>query len=356
MNSRDKSFITLHRLHNQQLAQQSFGTAKDLAAWMGITQAQDYQGAKLSLALRIPAATDATIEQAIAEKHIVRSWSFRGTLHFMSPADIRWMLLIAAQRVRPLLGAHFRRFEIDKVTLSKTRKIITNLLRDGRHMTRKEIMAAIEQKNISTAGLRSNLFMLSAAIEGLICCGIRRGKQFTYTLIDEWLPGAPKMQQDEALGTLALRYFNSHGPATIQDLAWWAGITLTDARRGLELIKSQLQQKTIDGQLYYMPDAAAPEQKSSKAFLLPGFDEYMLGYKDRSIVMAPQHAKIVVGAGNGLFSPTIIVGGQVAGTWKRTPGKHPAPPDTLLFDTVSATAMKQITVAARSYGKYTGFM
>jgi hypothetical protein len=345
--------LSQYRLCTQQIAVQQFAAPAELVAWMGFIQAQDYPGAKWSIGLRVPGATDASIEQAIADKSIVRSWSFRGTLHFMSSADIRWMLQIAVPRVMPKFSTHLRKLEMDKATLSKSRAIFATVLRDGKHLTRKELMVALQKKKISTDGLRSNFFILNAALEGLICCGVRRSKEFTYTLLDQWLPATPKLHKEEALAALALRYFNSHGPATSQDFAWWLGITQADAKAALAAVVNKLQTITVNDQTYYLPSITL-SRSSASVYLLPGFDEYLLGYKNREAVLAPEYAKHVVGAGNGLFAATIVVNGGISGTWKRTLKKDAVVLDLNYFTPLNNSQIKTIKTAANKYSSFIG--
>ena len=344
--------ILHHRLHNQYIASHPAADIAGVAAHLVATQAQDNGGAKWALGLRVPGSTDADIEQAIANRHIVRTWSLRGTLHFMAAADTRWLL----ELVRPVLfttyGSYIRKFELDKATLSKCYKVITHVLKDGKHLTRKELMKAVEQKGISTTDSRSNFIMLCAALDGIICCGIRNQ---TYTLLDEWLPATTKISGDEALASIALRYFTSHGPATLPDFTWWSGLRITQARAAVAMVSGQLQHATIEGQTYYMPmDMPAVKTAKNALYLLPGFDQYLIGYKDRSHALAPEHTKAVMGAGNGLFSPTIVIDGRIAGTWKRTIKKNAVIVETNPFEPLTAAQNKALSHAVDEYSKFIG--
>lgn len=324
-----------------------------MVTWLGALQAQDYAGAKWSVGLRLPGAIDAGIEEALAGKSVVRSWSLRGTLHMMAPADIRWMLELAAPRLLNTMGTHFRKLELDKPVLAKSKIIIEKALRDGKHLTRKELMNAMEWSGVSTKGLRSNFFMVFAALEQLICCGVRRNKEFTYTLLDEWIPTAKRMQRDEALAALAIRYFTSHGPATLQDFVWWSGLTVAEAKKGRNMAGSCLLEEISGGKTYIMAQDGIPAARSSGIYLLPGFDEYMLGYKDRSNILDMEYVKQVVGTGNGLFSATIVINGRVAGTWKRSFGKGGVMVDVHPFTQMSKSQSKALE---REAGRYAGFM
>jgi hypothetical protein len=130
------------------------------------------------------------------------------------------------------------------------------------------------------------------------------------------VPSPRRLDHDEALGEFALRYFTGHGPATVHDLAWWSSLTLADARVGLAIARPALDELVVDGDTHYLAADTAPAPRAVHA--LPGFDEYLLGYRTRDAALAPDHAELVVPGKNGLFLPTIVVDGEVVGVWRRT--------------------------------------
>ncbi|MEX6688525.1 winged helix DNA-binding domain-containing protein [Danxiaibacter flavus] len=341
------------RLDNQQISSTEMTQPREVVEWLGAVQAQDYSGAKWSVASRLPGTTDADIEKAISDKEIIRTWAMRGTLHFLSRSDIYWMLSFLSPRLEGIMGTHFRKLELDKKTLNKSKKIIEETLIDGKQLTRKEIATALQKKKIATNDMRITFMLLHASYERLICFGPRRGKEYTHTLLEEWVKPAELLEYDEALKKLTLRYFGSHGPATMQDFAWWSGLTLTDVKRGLEMSGSKLQSVKIKEQLYWMPKEHSALPKTSTAvFLLAGFDEYIVAYKDRSAVLHPQHVKAVMGLGNGIFNNTVLVNGKVAGVWKRTFQKQKVNIDFAMFGDTSEVVKKKILTASKRFGKF----
>ena len=180
-----------------------------------------------------------------------------------------------------------------------------------------------------------------------------RGKQQTFTLLDEWAPDAKPMDREQALAEIAKRYFTSRGPATVQDFAWWMGMTLGEARAGLDMVKSQLIQETIGGQAYWLvPHLSIPRHAPAAVHLLPGFDEFVLGYKDRSAVLDPAHASSICPGGNGVFFPTIVVDGRIAGVWKRSVRTNSVAITAHPFNLLSEMEAKGFARAASHYGKY----
>lgn len=305
MNTTD---IARLRLYNQQIVSARLNKPEEVAAWLGGMQGQDYAGVKWSFSLRLPNATDADIEQAIAGRTIIRTWPMRGTLHFVAAADVRWLLDLLAPRNIAGSARRHKQLELDEATFTRCKDIFINALHGGRQLTRDNLYKLLEDAGISINSQRGYHILWRSALDGIICFSAQRGRQQTFALLDEWAPDAVKLPRDEALAELAKRYFNSRGPATLQDYIWWSGLTAADARTGLEMIKTQLEQKNVDGQIYWLSkDISVPLHASGVAHALPGFDEYLLGYKDRSAVLDTANAAKVCPGGNGMFASTIAV-------------------------------------------------
>lgn len=343
------------RLKRQQIAATKFRTPREIVSFMGAMQAQDYPGAKWSIGLRLPNVTDADIEKALAEKSIVRTWPMRGTLHFVAPEDVRWMLALLTPRVLAASAKRREQLNLDAKTLARSKEVLIKALSGGKQLTREETMSALEKAGISTASQRGYHILWHAAQEALICFGPPRGKEQTFVLLDEWLPKQEPLPREEALAALAKRYFTSHGPATLQDFAWWSGLTMSDVKKGVEASKASLREVTLVDQKYFLPEDV-PEAKHSlsSVHLLPGFDEYLLGYKDRSAVLDPQYAQSIHPGANGVFKPTIVVDGQVSGIWERTLKKDKVIVRLKPFAPLPKTSEKALAKAVERYGSYLG--
>lgn len=350
MNSRD---IAQLRLHNQLIAEATAHEPSDAVGWMGAVQAQDYLGALWAIGLRIRNATETVIEQAIADRTIVRTWPMRGTLHFVAAADVRWMLELLTPRVIAGSARRLQQLELTDPILARSAELFVHALQGGKQLSRNAMYQVLEAADISPAGQRGIHILGQLAQKGLLCFGPREGKQPTFALLDEWAPGAKRMERDEALAELARRYFTGHGPATVQDFMWWSGLTAADARAGLEMVKAQLTQAISDGTTYWMSQhQPSVDAGSTRAFALPSFDEYLLGYRDRGAVLNPLHSQRVNPGSNGMFSPTIVIDGQVVGTWKRTFKKGAVVVTPLPFTTLSETDRESFAIAATHYGKF----
>jgi hypothetical protein len=238
--------------------------------------------------------------------------------------------------------------------VAKSYEGITQALQGGQQLTRKELLTALERAGVHLEGLRASNLLNRAALDGLICLGTMNGKQPTFVLLDEWLPQTKSYAGDEALAHLALRYFTSHGPTTLQDFVWWTGLAMVDARSGLEAVKAQLVEEKAEGRSYWRAPTPSPlPDNLPSAYLLPGFDEFVLGYSDRSAIMSAEQGKLIAGV-NGVFAYTMILDGQVVGTWKRTFRKGAIEISFLPFEPLPDFASQAFDAAALRYGEFLG--
>lgn len=342
-----------YRLYNQGISHASFTQVGQVVAHLGAVQAQDYPGALWALGLRTKEATPAIIEQAVTDRAIIRTWPMRGTLHFVAAADARWLLKLLTPRIISSMASRYRELELDDMVFGRSKELFNQALQGGKQLTRSEMLQILAQGNIPPTGQRGPHILGRLAQEGLICFGPYRNKQHTFVLLEEWLPSARELDREEALAELAKRFFSGHGPATVADLERWAGLKISEARAGLEMVKSQLQRKEVDGQTYWLPiDEPASPGKYPAVYLLPGFDEYILGYKDRSAVLEPQYFDKIVPGGNGMFMSTIISDGRVVGIWKRTFKKDKVIITLAPFHTLSKAELEGVAVAADHYGRF----
>ena len=303
------------RLEQQRLTQNQLATPAEIVAWMGAVQAQDYLGTKWALGLRLQEVTNDAVESAFNAGEILRTHVMRPTWHFVTPADIRWLLALTAPRVQALSASYYRQQGLDQATLARCNEVIATALQGGHFLTRAELGAVLNQAGIATDGLRLGFIMGNAELEAVVCSGPRQGKQFTYALLDERAPHAKSLPRDEALAELTRRYFTSHGPATVRDFAWWAGLTVADAKAGLAMVKPNFCQEVIEGQQYWFADglsldATISSSQPTRAFLLPTFDEFLVGFS------AFDEARR--NGGDLVFESTFVIEGQVMGSWKRT--------------------------------------
>jgi hypothetical protein len=340
---------------NQQIAQPKLARPHQVVQWLGAVQAQDYLGALWAVGLRMPSATEQTIEQALAERTIVRTWPMRGTIHFVAPADVRWMQELLTPRVVQRSKSRREQLGLDAKTLAASAEVIARALEGGRQLPRSTMYELLEQAGIDTGNQRGLHILGQLAHDQLICFGARAGKQPTFALLHEWAPEARSKPRDEALAELAKRYFSGHGPATLQDFMWWSGLTATEGRAGLGAAAGQLGREQIGGQEYYFAQAQPTSPVSPReAFLLPPYDEFLVGYRDRSASLDPRHNALIVPTSNGVFSPIVVVGGRVVGTWRRVLKRDTV---EMIFSPFASWDDDQIAAikdAAEHYGRFVG--
>jgi DNA glycosylase AlkZ-like len=342
--------IVGQRLRNQHLARPQFDRPGEVVAWLGAVQAQDYPGALWALGLRTRAAIESGIERAIADRTIVRTWPLRGTLHFVAPADVRWMLKYMTPRMVARAALRFRQLELDDRVFGRSTEVVADALQQRKQLTRDAIYERLESSRIATGNGRGLHILWKIAQDGVICFGAREGKQHTFALLDEWVRPGRTLERDEALAELARRYFASHGPATLQDFGWWSGLAAADARAGLEMARPRLRHETTGGKTYWCAASTSTARaRAPMALLLPVYDEYTVGYQDRSAVLAATHASK---AGHGIFNPPVIVDGRIVGTWTRARKKDTVVVEPRPFVKLGDTGMRAIEAAAERYRRF----
>ncbi len=345
--------IAHQRLQNQFITQQAFEKAGDVVRWLGAVQAQDYAAAKWALGLRMQNSTDDLIEQAFTDGTILRTHVMRPTWHFVLPADIRWMLALTAPRVKAAIAYYDRTLGLDDTFFTLSNALLAKALQGGKQLTRTELVSVLQQADIATDNLqRIGHIIMRAELDGIICSGARRGRQFTYALLDERVPQIRTLDRNEALAELASRYFMSHGPATLQDFVWWSGLTVADAKAGLEMVTSQLMYEVIDSQTYWRSASTPPANDLSQTvYLLPNFDEYTVGYTDRSAIIDASDAEKFNTRVN-VLNPIIVLNGRVVGTWKRTMNKDAVILTPSLFTPLNEAETRALDESANRYGTF----
>ncbi len=326
-----------------------------IVGWFGAMQAQDLNSGQWSFGVRNPALTQASIAAATENREILRTWPMRGTVHFVPPVDAKWLLELTG--VRALAGAPARRkyLGLDESTVNRAAGILGAALAGGKRLTRAACLQLLGAAGVQTDQGRGYHLLWYAAQIGVTCVGPQQGTEQTFVLLDEWVPNPRRPERDEALGELTLRYFRSHGPAGVKDFAGWTGLTMADVRRGLAVAGDALVSIDLDGKpLLACADALDVPAAPGRILLLPGFDEYLLGIKDRSLMLGEGDLKRIVPGSNGIFKPTIVADGKVIGTWQRTLKREQVEITTTPFDTFTAQHRDGIAEAATQYGIYLG--
>lgn len=353
---RSATWIADQRLANQRLAKPTLERAIDVVSLLGAVQAQDYGAAKWGLAQRMRDATDADIEKEIAAGTIVRTHILRPTWHFVAAADIHWMLALSAPRVHVANAYYYRTLELDEAVFSKSTKILIKALEGGKQLTRPELGSALDKAGIPMKDPRRlNASMMRAELDGIVCSGARRGKQFTYALLEELVPRTSVLERDEALAELARRYFLTRGPATADDFSWWSGLTKSDSRRAAEAAAADLEHEIIDGRSYWFPTPTrVAKRRTPIVHLLPNYDEYFIGFKDRSAFAVRLRTAGIEPRTDALSGHILAINGQIVGGWNRTLRGKQAILQLKLLQRLTAPENHAVEKAATSFGEFLG--
>jgi hypothetical protein len=316
-------------------------------------QAQDFIGAKWAIGVRANGLDDAAIEAAFDRGDILRTHVMRPTWHFVTPADIGWMLSLTAPRVHQASASYYRQMGLDAKTMSRAHTVIASELAGGRFRTRSELAAALAARGIEARGPRLGILTIHAELEQVMCSGPVRGKQLTYALFDERAPRSKARTPRDPGAELARRYFASHGPATLRDFVWWSGLTVAQAKRGIEHASPGLDAREINGVTYWAADWKAGRMPAA-TFLLPNYDEYVIAYKDRDRLLPPGTRPRGGIAGLNAYQHPLIVDGVLVGCWTRRVSPGSTRIELKPWRPLGAAAARAVKVAAARLVAFAG--
>ncbi len=310
----DAARVTASRLASQLLDPREARDPTEVVAHLCGVQAQDARRAPWALGVRAPGLTLAGVDAALRDQTVVRTWMFRGTLHYVAARDLAWLRALLAPRVAARAARRHRELGLDRATFDRSRDVLGAALEGSGDVARAELGRQLERHGIGTEGQRLPHLLQQAAFDGVLVCGASRAPGADYRAA----PPAPATPDATAPGKdasarLARRYLEGHGPATVHDLAWWSGLSVREARRALQGCGAT--EVRVDGRDLWATRTAPAAPESRAARLLPPFDEYLVGYRDRAPALEPAYAKRV-NAGGGMLASTVIVAGAVVGTWR----------------------------------------
>jgi hypothetical protein len=339
----------------QGLVTPGFARPEDVVSWFGAVQAQEYGPARWALGLRLQGEPDdGAVAAAFDEGRLLRTHVLRPTWHFVTPADLRWTLALTGPRIRRAMASYDRALAIDQQLVRQARRIFERALTATPYQTRAELAEALAARGIVASGHRLAHLVMHAELDAVICSGPRRGKQFTYALVDRRAPGALRLGADQALETLVVRFFRSHGPATARDFSWWSGLRISDATRVLQHLRAASRE--IDGLRYWWIESDSTPAAAERAIvhLLPIYDEYAVAYRDRTLV--PHGAPTAAGGPlrGVVFQHALVVDGLIAGTWRVEAGAKGPAVDVYPVRRLTAAERTGIADAAARYGRFLG--
>lgn len=345
------------RLSSQQLAGPLFKKPKDLVAWMGAVQAQDYTQVKWAVGMRLKAGALPVVERALRKGEIIRTHILRPTWHLVAAADLRWMMRLCSHRIRSAYDsfARGRGLEMPPALYSRCNDRVGKLLEGGRHLTKKEIGEGLKQAGLEISPDLLTWYLTCAETDLFVCSGADRQRQVTYALVDERIAPVPERTREESLAELATRYFRSHSPARLDDFTWWSGLPLREARQATGLIAGRLVGDRFASERFLVYESCRDRSAGNEEtfHLLPAFDEYLISYKDRSDVLEPAYRSRVFNL-YGTFYPVVVGGGRVIGNWKKSVKKGTVTVETSFFEPQPAAAQQACEAAAGRYKAFLG--
>ena len=342
------------RLARQGITVPRFESAEAVVRWLGAVQSQEYDVARWSLGQRAIGESDASVEHALAEGRILRTHVMRPTWHFVSPEDIRWMVELSGPRIRRAMAYYDRQLDLDAKTLARCHKAIVTALADAGSMTRAQAGAALSAAGIEASGQRLGHILMHAELACLVCSGPRKGKQQTYALFDQRVPGSPSLPRDEALAELTRRFFTGHGPASAKDFSVWANLTLSDVRRGLEMLGPEVDSFAAGGfTLHLIDKTPLPAQDPPRGHLIQGYDEYIMGYYETKAVFGYGSFGSVLDGGRTL-THALLIDGRVVGHWRRNQAPRALAIDLQLYRRLDGTEIQAVEAAIERYGEFVG--
>ena len=355
--------IARSRLSNQHIVSDSTRSPEGVLTSLGAIQAQDYPAAFWAIGLRCgDSTTKADVEEAIAKRKISRTWLMRGTLHFAASGDIDWMLMLFAPRLVNTAISRDRNLGLGDDVIKKAEDLFAAALKGKGQLTRDEMYKVLDRGGLNIGGNLGYHMLYRAAWDGVICFGAYVGKQPTFELLHERIASRRELSGPQALGELASRYFTSHGPATVKDFVWWSGLKTSDARAGIEGATPGLVSEGVAGKTFYMEKKILKQSRhESRVHLLPAFDEYLVGYADRSAALGNEDTQRMLRSGkiqltysNGIFLPVVVADGEVVGTWKRKAEKKTMAIVIREFMKFDESLVQGVRDAANRYANFLG--
>ena len=284
----------------------------------GCIQAQDTNQAHRCIASRLKWCIHSDIAKAINNKEIIRSRPMRGTLHYVDPSCIHWILNLCASKTLSWFKKRREFLGISEQDAESSLNIIDSALRGWNILTRSQLWHILQESGIPMHTQWLYHLTCYAATKKLICFWPKDGKEDTFVLLNEWIPKSHTITYDEQLAQLTRMYIRSHGPCTSDDLHRRCGLWKNICKQAINSILSELCTIEYNDKEYYYYDQwfTIDDKHVSPWLLLWGFDEYFLWYKERSFITNKEYISQYY-TKNWIFFPLIVYRGKIIGTRNR---------------------------------------
>ena len=311
------------RLLSQQLICPQFSTPREVVSWMGAVQAQDHKGMRWAVAMRTKKPSLKAFQKAFNAGEIVRFHLMRGTWQLVAAEDYRPFIELCSPKAIAVTRGWMasNRISIPDDELYRIREVLCRIVADKRSATKEDIVQGLAERDIQMDDHRLSYHLRMSEFAGVLCSGDLLPLRASYALAADKMPAPAPMDRDEALMLFARKYFRHSQPATLEDFYWWSGLNLNDCRRAITLLGDWLHTEKWQGREFYLTDDARSRGfQKGRCILLPPYDEYLISYKSRDIVLHPDHTPLAHN-NSGNFWPVFLQDGQVSGNWTSTKDK-----------------------------------
>ena len=313
--------VTL-RLLNQQLVAPQFSDPVEVVGHFGAMQAQEYRLMRWAVAMRTRKPSLSAFTKAFDTGRIIRLHLMRGTWQLVTAEDYWWMLELCAPKAISVTKGwmHSRKNDIPDAEHLRIQDILAQTAADKGSATKEDFANALAKKGIPMDEQRLSFHIRLSELSGTLCSGDLLPMKATYALASEKVKRTEPFDRDEALMRFTRKYFQSHQPATLEDFVWWSGLNIGDCRRGIELLGKYLHVETVHApslprrEFYLTDDCRTRGFRKGQYLLIPPYDEYLIGYKSRDIVLSPEHQHRAHN-NRGIFQPIITHDGHICGNW-----------------------------------------
>jgi len=306
------------RLLSQQLIAPKFSRPEEVVSHFGAMQAQEYRMMRHAVSMRTKKPSMKAFEKAFNDGKIVRLHLLRGTWQLVAADDYWWMLELCGSKAKQVINGWMssNKISIPDEELYSIREILVAIAEAKRSVTKEDFEEALAAHGITMDNHRLSYHIRFAELDGVLCSGDLLPMKATYSLSSKKIPFSGRKDRDEALMLLARKYFQSHQPATLEDFVWWTGLGINDCRKGIELLGNQIHIEKYKGREFYILDDCRKRGfRKGDYLLLAPYDEYLIGYKSRDIVLDPQY-KHYAHNNSGIFQPVVAHDGIICGNWK----------------------------------------
>lgn len=341
------------RLLNHRLVQSNLSAAQEVVAWMGAMQAQDLPMSLWGTGLRAQQSQQEVIA-AIDQGKIIRTHVMRPTWHLVHAQDVHWMLNLSAESIKKALKSRHKQLGIDQNLLKDVYKLFSNQFKNNSHLTRDTLLELLIKSGIRLEDNRGAHLLMLAELDQILCSGAVIKNETSYACYDQRITLKCNYSREEAIYHLSRRYFQSHGPATVDDFCWWSGLNKSEAKSGILSLGQEIHSERKSEKWYYqIPKVITASSTLNMVQLLPAYDEYIISYTERGEIL-PAKVQSTTISTNGVFRPVILVNGRAAGLWKRTIKKQSVEIELSWFAKPSREIKKLVQQEVNRFGEFLG--